>query len=61
MFSRPSRDSSLMMSTSKPGRGFTFSALIRRTKPGRFANSAPLMPSSTKTAASSTIHPFRSA
>jgi len=39
--SRPSRDSSDMMSTWNGARGF--SAFISRRKPGLFANSAPLM------------------
>jgi hypothetical protein len=38
-----------------------FSDDMRRTNPGRFANSAPLMPSSTKISASSTVQPFRAA
>ena len=37
------------------------SAFIRRRKPGRLANSAPLMPSSTKMNRSSTLQPFRAA
>jgi len=48
-----------MMSTWNKGRGFN--AFISRTNPGRFANSAPEMPSSTKTEASSIVQPFRAA
>ena len=53
MASRPRRDSSDITSTLKGARGF--SAFISRKKPGRFANSAPLMPSSKYTYASSAI------
>jgi hypothetical protein len=45
-----------MTSTWNPGRGL--SAFISRRNPGRLANSAPLIPSSTKVAASSTTQPF---
>jgi hypothetical protein len=45
-----------MTSTWNDGRGF--SAFISRRNPGRFVNSAPLMPSSTNTDASSTHQPF---
>ena len=44
-WSRPSRDSSIVIKTWKGGRGF--SACIIRRNPGRFSNSAPLIPSST--------------
>ena len=44
-----------MMSTWNGGRGF--SAFMSRRKPGRLANSAPEIPSSTKMHAAGTVHP----
>jgi hypothetical protein len=44
-----------------PNGGRGFSAAMSRTKPGRIANSAPDIPSSTKVQPSSTLQPLRSA
>ena len=57
--SRPSRDSSDMISTWNGGRGF--SAFIRRRALAACVNSAPLIPSSMKTDESSTVQPLRAA
>ena len=57
MASRPSRDSSDMISTWNGGRGF--SEAMSRTNPGQFANSAPLIPSSTKSHVSGPVQPLR--
>jgi hypothetical protein len=46
-----------MMRTWKGSRGL--SAVISRTNPGRLANSAPEIPSSTKMHASGTVQPLR--
>jgi len=54
---RPSLDSSDMISKWKAGRGFK--ASINRRNPGRVANSAPEIPSSTNTTPSSTAQPLR--
>jgi hypothetical protein len=59
MASRSSRDSSDMIRTWNGGRGF--SAAISLTNPGRLANSAPEIPSSTKMRDSGTGQPPRAA
>jgi len=53
--SRPRRESSDAIRIVKAA---GFNAFNNRTNPGRFSNSAPLMPSSTKTNASSMVQRF---